>query len=54
VDGLVAMYEDFADAVTTGRRPLSTPEEALADLRLALAWLQAAETGRVVRVADMM
>lgn len=53
VDGLVAMYEDFADAVTTGSEPLSTPEEALADLRLSLAWLRAAETGRAVRVAEV-
>ncbi len=53
VDGLVRMYEEFADAIGEGRAPQTTAAESLADLRLTLALLRAAETGRAVRVAEM-
>jgi predicted dehydrogenase len=51
VDGLVAMYEDFAAAIAERRPPISTLEESLADLQVIAAMLRSAETGRAVRVA---
>ena len=53
VDGLVAMYQDFAQAVRAGQPPRSTPAEGLADLRLIIAMLRSSETGQAVRVADV-
>ncbi len=42
-DGLVAMYEDFSQAIRTGRPPCATAAEALADLRLIVTMLRSAE-----------
>ena len=52
-DGLVAMYEDFARAVRSGQPPVSTAAEGLADLRLIVAMLRAAEAQKTLRVADV-
>ena len=51
--GAVAMHRDFADAIRTGHAPKSTPAEALADLRLIVAMVRAAETGGLVHVAEV-
>ena len=53
-DGLVAMYQDFAQAVRTHQPPRSTPAEGLADLRLIVAMLRSSETGRMVRVVEVV
>ncbi len=52
--GTVAMYRDFAAAIRTGSTPRSTPAEALADLRFIVAILLGGETGRRIRVADVV
>ena len=52
-DGMVAMYQDFANAIRTGRPPCSTPAEGLADLQLIVAMLRSAETGHAVKVAEI-
>jgi predicted dehydrogenase len=51
--GAVAMHRDFARAIRTGHAPISTPAEALADLRLIVAMLRAAETGNSIQVAGV-
>ena len=54
VDGLVAMYEDFAQTVRAGKSPKATAADALADLRVIAALLRSSENaGRVTRVAEM-
>lgn len=54
VDGILAMYEDFAQAIRGGAPPESTPAEALEDLRLIVAILRSAESGRAVRVREVL
>ncbi len=53
-DGLVAMYEDFSQAIRTGRPPRATAAEALADLRLIVAMLRSGETGQTVTVSEVV
>jgi predicted dehydrogenase len=54
VDGLVAMYEDFAQTIRAGRQPMATAADALADLRVIVAMLRSSENaGRAIRVADV-
>ncbi len=50
-DGMVMMYGDFARAIRTGQPPRATAAEALADLRVIAAILDAGATGQVVRLA---
>ncbi len=53
VDGLDAMYQDFAQAIRTGRPPRSTPAQALADFRLIVAMLRSGEAGKTLQVAEV-
>jgi predicted dehydrogenase len=48
--GSVNMWADFAQAIRTGQPPDSTPEKALGDLRVVVAMLESAQTGRRVAV----
>lgn len=52
-DGMIPMYQDFARAIRSGRPPNSTAAEGWADLRLIVALLRAAQTGRRVSIADV-
>ncbi len=54
VDGALAMYEDLAQAIRTGKPPMSTPDEALEDLRLIVAIIRSGESGRPVRVREVL
>jgi predicted dehydrogenase len=53
VDGSVAMYEDFAHSIRSGAPSLSSPQEALEDLRLIEAIMQSSGTGKPVRVGEI-
>ncbi len=51
-DPFVAQLADLAAAIRDGRPPLVPLAEGVATLRLALAAMRAADTGREVRIAD--
>lgn len=53
VDGLVAMYEDFARAIRNGHLSRSPAAEGYADLQLVVAMLRSASSGQAVKVADV-
>ena len=52
-EGHRRLYEDFADAVFTGRPPRISGEEARRSVNLILAIYRSNESGKPVRVADM-
>jgi predicted dehydrogenase len=54
VEGSVAMYEDFAQAIHGGKPPRSTPAEALEDLRLIVAILRSSESCRPVQGREVL